>query len=200
MAKVLVNVNADKALAPPEHANTGTVMDPFGEVVDLTAAAPPAKRAVMEPFGKLVDRTAAAPPANAGPRPRCTACERPVDPTAVGVKSREKDSKIKKGCYRCASCNSATTMLSRACRGWPTDEFRKWDDESKVNFFANRKKGLSVTRQYAMTCAKIRWECSTKSTVSQMQPLRYWTKLGYDEGWLQANTQKCDQQKLGFRG
>ena len=93
MEKKLVIVNAPKALAPPEHSDTGTVIDQFGEVVDLTAAAPPAKRAAMETFGQVVDRTAAAPPANAGPRARCTTCERPVDPTGVGVKSRENIAK-----------------------------------------------------------------------------------------------------------
>ena len=76
---------------------------------------------------------------------------------------------------------------------WPTDEFKQWDDESKVSLFANRCKTRDVKRDYARICAKIRFERRTNSNVSQMRPVEYWTKLGYDVPWLMTNTQICDQ-------
>ena len=84
-------------------------------------------------------------------------------------------------------------MLSRAYRGWPTDEFRQWDDESKVNLFANHLKGGDVKIDYARTCAKIRFERRTNSNVSEIRPLEYWVKLGYDEYKLKTCTPICDQ-------
>ena len=147
------------------------------------AAAPPTNQhAVMGPFvprSALTDDTVL----------MCKDCEGPVEPSGKGVRMTSKQ----KNTYQCGRCNSACTVLSYALGGWPTEEFKRWDPETKKNFFRQGLKGSDLKRNYAETCAKKRIELRSHCDAGEMRPLQYWEHLGYDVERLKTFTPKEDQ-------
>ena len=119
----------------------------------------------------------------------CRDCKLKVDPAEKGVRMLAKTTKK----YQCGNCNSACTVLNYALGGWPSEEFKSWDPETKTNFFRSGMKGSDVKRNYAMTCAKKHIERKMNSDLGEMRPLQYWVNLGYDEHRLKTYTPKEDQ-------
>ena len=133
----------------------------------IAAAPPVSQHAVMGPF---VPRSAFTD----DPVLMCKDCGGPVEPSAKGVRRTSKQNNI----YQCGRCNSACTVLSYALGGWPTEEFKQWDPETKVNFFRQGLKGIDLKKNYAMTCAKKHIERKSHCDAGEMRPLQYWVKLG----------------------
>ena len=148
----------------------------------IAAAPPVSKHAVWGPFVSSSAFTD-------DPVLVCKDCGDPVVPSAKGVRKTSKRTNT----YQCGRCNSACTVLSYALGGWPTEEFKQWDPETKVNFFRQGLKGKDVKRNYAMTCAKKHIERKSHKDAGEMRPLKYWEKLGYDVERLKTFTPKEDQ-------
>ena len=128
----------------------------------------------------------------------CRDCKLKVDPAAKGVRILTKTTKK----YQCGNCNSACTVLNYALGGWPSEEFKSWDPETKVKFYRMGLKGSDVRRNYAQTCAKKHLERKINTDAGEMRPLQYWVNLGYDENRLKTHTPKEDQtysDQLGWQ-
>ena len=119
----------------------------------------------------------------------CQDCKMKVVPGGTGVRLRSKQKQI----YQCGNCNSACTVLSYALGGWPSEEFKSWDPETKTNFFRSGLKGGDIKRAYAQTCAKKHIERRINRDSGEMRPLQYWVNLGYDEARLKTFTPMEDQ-------
>ena len=128
----------------------------------------------------------------------CKDCKLKVNPGGTGVRLLSKQ----KQRYQCGNCNSACTVLNYALGGWPSEEFKSWDPETKVKFYRMGLKGSDVRRNYAQTCAKKHLERKINTDAGEMRPLQYWVNLGYDENRLKNHTPKEDQtysDQLGWQ-
>ena len=119
----------------------------------------------------------------------CKDCKLPVVPEAKGVRKTAKT----KPQYQCSNCNSMCTVMNYAMGGWPSDEFKQWDPETKVKFYRSGLKGSDVKRHYAQTCAKKHIERKINRDAGEMRPLQYWVNLGYDAERLKTYTSQEDQ-------
>ena len=61
----------------------------------------------------------------------CKDCKTEIIVGTKGTRVTGPRSKI----YQCGKYNSNWAQLTYACGKWPTDEFREWDPQTKVNFF-----------------------------------------------------------------
>ena len=105
----------------------------------------------------------------------CQDCRRPLEPGTTGVRVRSKAKKI----YQCGNCNSKGTVLSYALGGWPTDEFRSWDEDTKVQFYRNlHGKSYDILKYYARTLAQIQLKRKIDRYPRELRPSHYWFSSG----------------------
>ena len=73
----------------------------------------------------------------------CKDCKTEIIVGSTGTRLTGPRNKI----YQCGRCNSNCAQLTYACGKWPTDEFREWDPQAKVNFFRRRLKCRDIRRE-----------------------------------------------------
>ena len=139
----------------PESCIRGDESNPVVDNDEPNRKQSPADAATHTPLQSLAVMSSAAPPAApASPTDEflCQDCRRPVKPGSSGVRIRSRTKKI----YQCANCNSKRTVLSYALGGWPTNDFRSWDEATKMHFYRTlRGKDRTIQCMYARTQAHI---------------------------------------------
>ena len=163
----------------------------------------PADEETHTPLQGLAVMSSSAPPAAPTSKTDdellCQDCRLPVKPGRAGVRVRSVANKR----YQCGNCNSKRTVLSYALGGWPSAEFREWDEDTKVQFYRNlHGNDRTIQRHYARTLAQIQLKRKIDRDTTELRPLQYWFNSGYDAERLKSFTPKEDQvfsEQLGWQ-
>ena len=139
----------------PESCIRGDESNPVVDNDEPNRKQSPADAATRTPLQSFAVMSSSAPPAAPASKTDeflCQDCRRPVKLGSSGVRLRSRMKKI----YQCANCNSKRSVLSYALGGWPTNEFRSWDEATKMHFYRNlHGKDRTVQCLYARTQAQI---------------------------------------------
>ena len=107
------------------------------------------------------------------------------------------------GRWKCGTCNVKLVQLHRIFSGWPTKEFKGFEEKAQFKFMQQIKECKSQADVKAIcekTWTKMRVEGKERTVSAEALPLSVWAARGFDAAKIEAEAQPHDIEERRMLG